>query len=54
MPRRAGIVAGGYPVHVILRGIDRGAIFLNDSDYRFFLDYQSGAADAESVGVSTC
>ena len=51
MPRRARIVAGGYPMHVILRGIDRAAIFFDDSDYRFFLDYLSGAADDESVGV---
>ena len=51
MPRRARIVAGGYPMHVILRGIDRTAIFFDDSDYRFFLDYLSGATDAESVGV---
>ena len=51
MPRRARIVAGGYPMHVILRGIDRTAIFFDDSDYRLFLDYLSGAADVESVGV---
>ena len=51
MLRRARIVAGGYPMHVILRGIDRAAIFFDDSDYRFFLDYLSGAADDESVGV---
>jgi len=51
MPRRARIVAGGYPMHVILRGIDRTAIFFDDSDYRFFLDYLSGAADDGSVGV---
>ena len=52
MPRRrARIVAGGYPMHVILRGIDRAAIFFDDSDYRFFLNYLFGAADDESVGV---
>ena len=37
-------------MQVILRGIDRAAIFFDDSDYRFFLDYLSGAADNESVG----
>jgi len=51
MPRRARIVAGGYPMHVILRGIDRTAIFFDDSDYRFFLDDLSCAADVESVDV---
>ena len=51
MPRRARIVAGGYPMHLILRGIDRAAIFFDDSDYRFFLDYLSDAADDESVSV---
>ena len=49
MLRRARIVAGGYPMHVILRGIDRTAIFFDDSDYLSFLDYLS--ADAESVDV---
>jgi len=37
MPRRARIVAAGYPMHVILRGIDRAAMFFDESDYRFFL-----------------
>jgi hypothetical protein len=30
MPRRARIVAAGYPMHVILRGIDRAAVFFED------------------------
>ena len=30
MPRRARIVACGYPMHVILCGIDRAAIFFDD------------------------
>ncbi len=38
MPRRARIVVGGYPMHVILRDIDRAAIFFDVSDYRFFLE----------------
>lgn len=51
MPRRARIVAGGYPMHVILRGIDRMALFFDSTDYRFFLDYLSDAVKAESVSV---
>ena len=38
-------------MHVILRGIDRAAIFFDGSDYRFFLNYLSDAAEAESVHV---
>jgi len=38
MPRRARIVTAGYPMHVILRGIDRAAVFFDDDDRRFLLD----------------
>ena len=38
MPRRARIVVAGYPMHVILRGIDRAAVFFEDDDRRFFLE----------------
>lgn len=38
MPRRARIVATGHPMHVILRGIDRAAVFIVDDDRRFLLD----------------
>ena len=48
MPRRARIVAVGYPMHVILRGIDRTAIFFDDSDYRSFLDYLCGSAHVDT------
>jgi putative transposase len=51
MPRRARIVAAGYPMHVILRGIDRAAVFFGNDDYRFFLDRLGTASSEESVAV---
>ena len=45
MPRRARIVAAGYPMHAILRGIDRTVIFFADEDNRYFL-----GSSAISVG----
>jgi hypothetical protein len=44
MPRRPRIAAAGYPVHTILRGIDRSAVFFADDDRRFFLDSLTLAA----------
>ncbi|MCK7582340.1 MAG: transposase [Chromatiales bacterium] len=51
MPRRARILADGYPVHVILRGIDRAAIFFEDADRRFFLETLRVAAHEAAVAV---
>jgi hypothetical protein len=51
MPRRARIVAAGYPMHVILRGIDRAAVFFDDADRRYFLEWLGAAAAQESVAV---
>jgi hypothetical protein len=34
-PGRARIVAPGYAMHVILRGIDRSAVFFADEDRQF-------------------
>jgi len=51
MPRHARIVAAGYPMHAILRGIDRGAIFFAESDNRSFLDALAELTAAESVRV---
>ncbi len=42
MPRHARIAAGGFPMHVILRGIDRTAIFFAEDDYRLFIGYPGG------------
>ena len=38
MPRQPRLVVAGYPHHIILRGNNRGAIFDNDNDRRFFLE----------------
>jgi len=51
MPRHARIVAAGFPMHAILRGIDRTAIFFAEPDYRAFLDALAGLAASESVHV---
>lgn len=51
MPRHALIVAAGFPMHAILRGIDRVAIFFDEADYRVFLSRRAELAEAESVRV---
>jgi len=51
MPRHARIVAAGYPMHAILRGIDRSAIFFADTDNRNFLEALTEQAVTESVQV---
>ena len=51
MPRRARIVAAGYPMHVILRGIDRSAVFFADDDRLFFLDGLRTVSSEETVAV---
>jgi len=51
MPRRARIVAAGYPMHAILRGIDRGTVFFDDQDRRFLLDCLATVAAEEAVAV---
>ncbi|MGD8206909.1 MAG: transposase [Thiohalocapsa sp.] len=52
MARRPRINAAGYPAHVVLRGIDRRAIFFGDDDYRYFLDKLAVLSAEESVAVS--
>jgi hypothetical protein len=51
MPRHARIVAAGFPLHVILRGIDRTAIFFAEDDYRVFPKTLAALAECESVRV---
>ena len=51
MPRHSRIVAAGYPMHTILRGIDRGAIFFAEEDRRAFLKALAELTLAESVQV---
>jgi len=51
MPRRPRIAIAGYPMHVVLRGVDRCAIFFCDGDCRDFLGKLAERAKAESVDV---
>jgi len=51
LPRRARLIAAGYPMHIILRGIDRSALFFRDEDDQFFLDEMAALAPAEGVSV---
>ena len=48
MPRRARIVAAGFPLHVILRGIDRSVVFFDEDNHRFFLGCLRAAAPTRS------
>ncbi len=41
-------------MHVILRGIDRGAIFFADDNYRYFLVKLSEISAVKSVGKVFC
>jgi len=50
MPRRARIVAAGYRMRVILRGIDRAAVFFEDRERTFFLETLGAVAAEEAVG----
>jgi putative transposase len=51
MPRQARIVAAGFPMHVILRGIDRTAIFFSEGDDQVFSGILAALAESESVRV---
>ncbi len=51
MARHARIIVAGYPLHVIVRGIDRGAIFFSESDQQSFLGSLGEVAVAEAVSV---
>jgi hypothetical protein len=51
MPRHARIVAAGFALHAILRGIDRSAIFFDDADDRALLGMLVERAAAQSVWV---
>ena len=53
MPRHARIVASGYPVHLILRGIDRAEVFFENDDHRFFPEAVRGARPPRS-GALPC
>src|SRR5262245_55776451 len=39
MARTARVVLAGHPLHVVQRGINRGACFFGESDYHTYLRY---------------
>lgn len=45
MPRKPRLVVAGYPHHIILRGNNRSAIFHNDEDRRFFINFLKEAKE---------
>jgi putative transposase len=49
--RHARTIVAGYPLHVIVPGIDRGAIFFSESERPFFLRSLGEVAVAEAVSV---
>jgi putative transposase len=49
--RNSRIVVTGYPLHAIVRGIDRAAIFFSESDRQWFLGSLGEVAAAEAVAV---
>ncbi len=51
MTRRRRIFVPGYPLHVVQRGNDRCAIFLNDSDRIRYLDFLVDAAGRHECAV---
>ena len=50
MPRKARIDAPGALQHIIIRGLERKAIFKDDSDRENFLDRLSGLVSESKTG----
>ena len=38
MPRQARLIVSGLPHHIVQRGHNRSAVFIEDSDYQYYLD----------------
>jgi hypothetical protein len=51
MPRRARIMLAGVAAHLIERGNNRGACFLAQDDYRFYLHHLHALANATGCAV---
>lgn len=51
MPRRARLELPDVPLHVTQRGVNRGAIFVDDEDRRHFLDLLHDAVRAHALHV---
>jgi putative transposase len=51
MPRRARLEVPGVPLHVTQRGVNRGAVFVDDDDRGHYLQLLAEVADAGSVAI---
>lgn len=51
MPRRARLELPGVPMHVTQRGVNRGAVFVDDSDRRHYLHLLADALRAGPVAL---
>ena len=38
MPTKARLILTGMPHHIVQRGHNRNAVFVEDSDYHYYLD----------------
>lgn len=51
MPRRARLELPGVPLHITQRGVNRGAVFVDDEDRHHYLDLLSRATVSHGVAV---
>ena len=51
MPRRARLEVPGVPLHVTQRGVNRGAVFVDDDDRGHYLQLLAEVAEAGSVAI---
>jgi putative transposase len=51
MPRKGRAVLPGYPHHVVQRGHDRNVVFVEDDDYRYYIDTLSEWSMAFGIRV---
>lgn len=51
MPRRARLELPGYPLHIVQRGVNRGAVFIDGEDHQHYLALLSNLAASHNVAV---
>lgn len=51
MPRSARLVLPGIPLHVIQRGVNRAALFIDDEDRRHYLRLLRNACQKQAIAV---
>jgi putative transposase len=51
MPRRARLILPGLPLHVTQRGVNRGAIFVDDDDRQHYRRLLRKSCDAHAVAI---